>query len=72
MTSAQVEQRLKSLEDRVEQLQATLKLAVPSSRWWIEHAGRFKDDPIFEEIVALGREYREAQRNNHSDEGEAD
>lgn len=31
-------------------------------RWWVEGAGRFKDDPVFDEIVRLGREYRESLR----------
>ena len=29
--------------------------------WWDRIAGRFENDMAFEEIIRLGREYREAQ-----------
>ena len=32
--------------------------------WWEENVGRFANDPVFDEIVRLGREYRE---NQHPD-----
>jgi hypothetical protein len=28
--------------------------------WWRDDAGRFADDPVFDEIVRLGRQYRES------------
>ncbi len=30
--------------------------------WYLKHAGRFSDDPEFQEIVRLGREIRESDR----------
>ncbi len=63
MTAAQLEQRLLSLEKRVEDLQAQLtRRADPMRAWWKEDAGRFAGDPVFEEIVKLGRAYRRSQR----------
>jgi hypothetical protein len=63
MTLAQIEQRLTMLEKAVEDLRTEVKrLPAPGERWWRNHAGRFKDDPVFEEIVRLGREYRESLR----------
>ncbi|HWE35978.1 MAG TPA: hypothetical protein VG406_05340 [Isosphaeraceae bacterium] len=64
------------MEEAIEQLKAQLKLAGlvligtgPTTgskdapwRWWIEGAGRFADDPAFEEMVRLGGEYRESLR----------
>ncbi len=32
----------------------------PGQPWYVKEAGRFKDDPIFDEIVRLGREYRQS------------
>jgi hypothetical protein len=61
MTLAQVEKRLAALEKEV----AELKMQSPPPRtgkWYIDHAGRFKDDPVFEETDRLGREYRESLR----------
>jgi hypothetical protein len=28
--------------------------------WYIKHAGHFANDPAFDEIVRLGREYRQS------------
>jgi hypothetical protein len=36
--------------------------APPTGKWWVDHAGRFANDPVFDEIVRLGREYRESLR----------
>ena len=63
MTIAQLAERLEALEKVVQRLEG--KLSQPSDPmrpWWLEDAGRFKDDPVFEEIVRLGREYRESLR----------
>jgi hypothetical protein len=63
MTIAQLAERLGALEKAVQQLEA--KISQPpdqNRRWWVEDAGRFKNDPVFDEIVRLGREYRESLR----------
>ena len=62
MTMAQLEQRLLTLEQTVQRLQAQIDRAASGRRWWVEAAGRFADDPIFEEIVRLGHQYRESLR----------
>ncbi len=63
MTTAEFEQRLTTLEQAFQRLQAQVEDSVsPTRRWWVEGAGRFADDPIFERIVQLGRKYRESQR----------
>lgn len=30
--------------------------------WWEQRAGTFADDPIYDEAMRLGREYRESQK----------
>jgi hypothetical protein len=58
-----LEQRLTALERAVEQIQAQLAHEPAQQRhWWQDDAGRFADDPVFDEFVRLGREYRESLR----------
>ena len=62
MTTTELEQRLLDLEREVREQKAAVAgsdAAVPR-RWWIEDAGRFANDPLFDEMVRLGREYRES------------
>jgi len=57
-----------TLEERVAMLESELKIlkvqlsARPPRVWWLENAGLFKDDPAFEEILALGQAIREKER----------
>ena len=60
MTLIQIEKRMRALEQTVEHL---AQARPPVSRaWYRTHAGRFAGDPIFAEIVKLGRAYRNSQR----------
>ena len=63
MTLAQLEQRLSTLEAEVKRLRRVA--AQPNKadpKWVLAHAGRFESGPGFDEIVWLGREYRESLR----------
>ena len=55
---------LAGLEQRVARIERELRLKPKrtSGKWWIDSAGRFENDPVFEEMVRLGREYRESLR----------
>jgi hypothetical protein len=59
---------LQILEERVAQLeQDILQLKSNATNgsaraWWERVAGRFENDPAYNEIMRLGREFREAQR----------
>ena len=56
-----LQQRVRQLENDVSLLKS--QAADRSSQpWWERISGRFENDPVFDEIVRLGREYREAQR----------
>ena len=59
---AELKKRLAELERTVKALQSHVAQSGGQRRWWVESAGRFADDPLFEEIVRLGREYRESLR----------
>ena len=73
MTIAQLEKRLAALEKAVTDLQngRTSKLPEPGQQkpWWHTEAGRFANDPVFDEIVRLGREYRESLRPGYKKKG---
>ena len=62
-TTVELETRVAILEAKVERLQRELKGVVPDGRpWWQQIVGTFADDPIYEEAMRLGREYRESLR----------
>ena len=55
----EIEQRLAAIEATLAQLQHQISTAQPSN--WIEQiTGTFKDEPAFDEILAYGREFRQA------------
>lgn len=67
--TAQLEERLMALETEVAQLKSRLadsakpnEEATDDLPWWEKIAGRFANDPIYDEAMALGRAYRESLR----------
>jgi hypothetical protein len=55
--------RLSAVEKEVAVLRQSLQSTSGNDQpWYLKHAGRFKDDPEFEEVVRLGREIREGDR----------
>ena len=63
MTLPELEQKVARLEADLLQLKS--EVARPNKadpKWVLAHAGRFKDDPGFDEVARLGREYRESLR----------
>jgi hypothetical protein len=61
MSSPQTtEERLAKVEQELAELKRRL-FPQMDGKSWVEHiAGTFKDDPDFEEIVKLGREFRKS------------
>ncbi len=57
-----IDQRLAAVEKEVAQLKSHMQqLATGEAEpWYLKHAGRFANDPDFDEIVRLGREIRKA------------
>ena len=58
---------VENLYRRVAALEETVKDLAPADAgkpapWWRREVGRFANDPIWEEILRLGREYRESTR----------
>lgn len=60
--------RLSLVEREVSQLRRMLppQPAADGEPWYLKHAGRFADDPEFQEIVRLGREIRRADWSEES------
>ena len=63
MAVPQIEQRVAALEAEVTLLKQKLKAVTkPTTPWWQQIYGTFADDPLYEEAMRLGREYRESLR----------
>ena len=62
VTTATVEERLEHVEQEIAQLRSHFRTLQPHPNWLIAMAGVFNDDSEFDEIVRLGREWRDADR----------
>lgn len=60
MTMAEMQKRLEALELQVSRL--TRRRERSDRPWWRELRGAWAGDPIFEEAMELGRQYRESLR----------
>ena len=64
-----IEERLATLETRLDALQGQVQDCLPITaptkpkRGWKAIVGTFGDDPLYEEAMRLGREWRENQFN---------
>ncbi len=58
--SQTIEQRLSEVEKELAKLKQQLPLETDEKSWVERIAGTFKDDPDFDEIVRLGREFRQS------------
>ena len=54
-----LERRIVKLEERVAQLS---NRAPRSGAWYLQHAGQFEGDAVYDEIVRRGRAYRRGLR----------
>jgi hypothetical protein len=61
MTQTELEERLLAVETALQEIQRRLATLLPAPHWLDAMSGAFKDDPAFEEVIALGRAFREAQ-----------
>jgi hypothetical protein len=61
-TETSLEQRLTAVEQAVSALQQRLAHLPPATNWLARMTGSFKDEPAFEEVLAIGRAIRAADR----------
>jgi len=59
-SAAKLEQRVNVLERQLRQIKSELKIVKSASKrpWWRQLAGRFKNDPLFDQIAQAGKTYR--------------
>jgi hypothetical protein len=63
MAVAPIEKRVAALEAEVTRLRQELETVKrPSTPWWQEIYGTFAGDPLHQEAMRLGRDYRESLR----------
>ena len=63
MAVPEIELRMTRLEAEVAQLKKQLEQAAPPAGDWLDEIfGVFDNDPIYQEAMKLGREYRESLR----------
>lgn len=65
MTFQQLEARLLQLEEKFEDLKQRITPA-PATKPWRDTFGMFADDPDFDDVLRLGREYREQENQRTS------
>jgi hypothetical protein len=62
MSNPDFEARLALLETEVAHLKQQVATHDTQTPWWTEIVGTFADDPMYQEAVRLGREYRQSLR----------
>ena len=60
MTQTELEARLLAVETALQEMQRRLATLQPTPNWLDAIIGSFKDEPAFEEVIALGRAFRES------------
>lgn len=72
MSLQALEERLAALETKVERLveKSSPEATTAEKPWWEQIRGQFKDDPLYDEAMRLGREWRESE--NVIDESDED
>lgn len=60
MQSAEIEKRVAVLEEELASLRRKVEGSEPLQSWWERIAGTFKNDPVYEQAMKLGREYRQS------------
>ena len=59
---AELEQRVTDLELEVRKLKSKLDKLDGVEPWWEQIMGTFEDDPIYDEAMKRGRQYRKSLR----------
>jgi hypothetical protein len=70
MATGTLEERVAAVEKELAQLKKRLEQdTTPKTNPWLDQIfGVFKDDPLFEEAVRYGREWRDSQRMEYDED----
>jgi hypothetical protein len=60
MVSTALEQRVATLESEFAKLKSKVESVNAAKPWWERIAGTFKDDPVYDRAMELGRQYRKS------------
>ena len=61
-STSQLEPRVAALEAEVTKLRHRIEAMQTIQPWWEQVAGTFQHDPMYEEAMRLGRQYRQSLR----------
>ena len=61
MTQTEFEARLLAVETALTEIQHRLATLPTAPHWLDDIIGSFKDEPAFDEVIALGRAFRESE-----------
>jgi hypothetical protein len=61
MTQTELEARLLAVETALKAIERRLATLPPAPHWLDGIIGSFKDEPAFDEVIALGRAFRESE-----------
>jgi hypothetical protein len=66
MSETNLEKRVEALEHEVHLMKSLFHNLEQRGEnpWWISQAGMFKDDPLFDEMVEISRQYRKSQTDS--------
>ncbi len=65
LSQQQLEEKVISLEQEMNQVKKILSIDVKKSvPWWEEIAGTFENNLAFEEAIELGNQYRQSDKSN--------
>lgn len=69
MSNTELENRIAVLEKEVAFLKKKIEKDEEAKKpWWEQIAGKFANDPIYDEAMRLGREYRLSQREDYDED----
>jgi hypothetical protein len=61
-STSSLEQRVAALEAEVTKLKRQMEALQTTQPWWEQIAGTLQHDPMYEEAMRLGRQYRQSLR----------
>lgn len=60
--TAQLERRVAALEADMTKLKSRIEAMHTTQPWWEQIAGTFQHDPMYEDAMRLGQQYRQSLR----------
>ena len=65
MSSSALEKRVAVLEEELARLRRKIETAEITRPWWERIAGTFEKDPVYEQAMKMGRDYRKSLSPAH-------